>query len=196
MKKIAGKIAMVLILVMLASMFASCLSYWLMTGETLELGNVSGEGAIGLLFFPIIDVLLLPVALTVFAIRKGIESARNKRGQKWDGVDTFSAVVQSLPEAKYNSLMKKFDSLPESELDSLEQKFYSLPTAEIDSYSQTLKTFSVQEVSVMSAAINCLSQAQFNSIIKTFNSMPEEKLVYTMNKLQRVKSHLNQRIEQ
>jgi len=197
MKKIAGKIAILLILVIVASMFTSCLSWWLITGEPLNIGSVNGEGAILLIFLPVIDVVLFPIALTVFCVRKGIESARNKRGEKWDGVDTFSAVVQSLPDAKYNSLMKKFDSLPQAELNSLERKFYSLPTAEINSYSQTLKTFSVQEVSVMSVAINSLSQAQINSLIRTFNSMPEEKLVSIMNKLQRVKSlYLNQRIEQ
>lgn len=187
MKKISKTIAMILVLVMLASSFTGCLSWWLMTGEPLDIGNVSGEGLLLLIFLPVIDVILLPIALTVVIIRTGIEAARDNRGKKWDGIDTFSAAITSLPDSEFNSLMHTFDPLPDSELNSLAGKFYSLPEAEIDSYSQILKTFSQKEIAAMTSALNNLPEAKLTSLIETLNSMPEEKLISTMNKLQYAK---------
>jgi hypothetical protein len=191
MKKISKTIAMILVLVMVAGIFTGCLSWWLMTGEPLDM---SGWGAddpfvalFGLAFMLAADVVLLPIGLTVFIVRKSIEAARDNRGKQLDGIDTFSAVISSLPEAEYNSLMNAFDSLPESELDTLARRFYSLPESEIDSYSQTLKSFSTKEITDMTRALNSLSEAKFNSLMKTLNSMPEEKFISTMNRLQDVK---------
>jgi len=187
MKKIAGKMAMFLILVMLAGSFTSCLSWWLMTGEPLDLGNVSGEGVLLLIFLPVIDVILLPLALTVCIVRAGIEAARDNRGQRFDGVDTFSATVRSLPEAELDSLMQRFNSLPESEIDSLMQRFYSLPESEIDSFTETMNSFSEAEISAMVAALNHFSEKEIASSMETLSSMPKEELVSTMNDLQHVK---------
>jgi len=188
MKKISKTIAMILVLVMIASSLTGCLSWWLITEEPLDIsGFLNSEGLILLPLFPVIDVFLLPIGLTVFAIRKGIEAARDKRGQQMDGIDTFSAAISSLPEAEYNSLMNAFDSLPESELDTLARRFYSLPESEIDSYSQTLKSFSQKEITAMTQALKNLPEAKINSLIGTLNSIPEEKFISTMNNLQNVK---------
>jgi len=189
MKKISRIIAMILVLVMVATGFTSCLSWWLITGEQLDINFNSGSGKGGLLliFLPVIDVILLPIALTVVIVRKGIEHARDKRGERWDGIDTFSAAVRTLPNAELNSLMHKFDALPESEIDSLAYKFYALPESEIDAYSQTLSSFSEKEIAAMTAAVNCLPEAQLVFLMEALNSMPEEKLVSTMHKLQFVK---------
>jgi len=196
MKKISKTIAIILVLVMVAGSFTSCLSWWLMTGEPLDISGM-GNGVFLLIFLPVIDVVLLPVALTVFFVRKGIENARNDRGKRWDGIDTFSSVVMSLPRVEFNSLMHKFDFLPESELDSLAYKFYSLPESEIDSYSQTLNSFSEKEIAAMTSALNSLPEAKIISLMETLNSMPEEKLISTMNKLQLVKFRCQNRgIEQ
>ena len=186
---------MILVLVMIATSFTSCLSWWLITGEPLDinLSGGSGKGGLLLIFLPVIDVILLPIALTVFIVRKGIEIARDNRGKKWDGIDTFSGVVKILPESEFNSLMHKFDSLPESELDSLVYKFDSLPESEIDSYSQTLKTFSEKEIAAMASAVNYLPESEIISLMKVLNSMPEEKLVSTMHKLQFVKHRCQDR---
>ena len=104
MKKISRIIAMILVLVIVAASFTSCLSWWLITGEPLDLSHVNGKGALLLIFLPVVDVCLLPIALTVVIIRKSIEHARYKRGTKWDGIDTFSATVRSLPQTDFNSL--------------------------------------------------------------------------------------------
>jgi len=187
MKKISRTIAMILVLVMTASIFTGCLSWWLLTGEPLNIGDVNNEGAIFLIFLPVIDVVLFPIALTVYIVRAGAEAARDKRGKKLDGIDTFSAAISSLPETEFNSLMNTFDSLPESELDSLARRFYSLPESEITSYSQTLKSFSQKEIAAMTQALNNLPEAKIISLMETLNSMPEEKLISTMNRLQNIK---------
>jgi len=190
MKKISKTIALILVLVMVAGIFTGCLSWWLMTGEPLDLGGMNGEGALlALIFLPIIDVVLLPIAIPVFIIRTGIEIARDNRGKKLDGIDTFSAAISSLPKEEYNSLMNAFDSLPESELDTLARRFFSLPESEIDSYSQTLKSFSTKEITDMTQVINSLPEAKIISLMETLNSMPEEELISTMNRLQNVKFH-------
>jgi hypothetical protein len=197
MKKISKIIAMILVLVMVAGIFSGCLSWWLMTGEPLDISGFSGRETLGLLFLPFIDVILLPIALIVFIVRKGIEIARDKRGERLDGIDTFSGVVRSLPNVEFNSLMHKFDYLPESELDSLAYKFYSLPESEIDAYSQTLSSFSEKEIAVMTSALNSLPEAKIISLMEALNSMPEEKLISTMNKLQFVKfRYLDREMEQ
>jgi hypothetical protein len=187
MKKISRTIAIILVLVMVAGSLTSCLTYWLITGEPLDLKGSGEGGLLILLISPIVDIVVLPIALTVCIVKLGIEAARDSRGRKWDGIDTFSSVVRNLPET--NSLMHKFDFLPESELNSLAYKFYSLPESEIDSYSQTLSFFSEKEIAAMTQAINSLPEAKIISLMETLNSMPEEKLISTMNKLQFVKSH-------
>jgi len=197
MKKISRTIAMILVLVMTTSIFTGCLSWWLITGENnspFSFGNVKGLEALIIVpfmaaFYLAIDVIFLPIALTVFIVRKGIETARNNRGKLLEGIDTFSAAISSIPETEYNSLMNSFDSLPESELDSLVRRFYSLPESEIDSYSQTLKSFSQKEITAMTQALNSLPEAKIISLMETFNSMPEEKLISTMNRLRNVKFH-------
>jgi len=189
MKRFFRAIAVILVLVMVASAFTGCLSWYLMTGEWPDYGHVSGEGALAIIFVPVIDVLFLPVALIVFIVRESIKAARNNRGRKYDGIDTFSATVKVLPEAEYNSLMKKFDALPESEIDALADKFYSLPESEIDIYSQTLKSFSEKQIAAMTAALNHLPEEKLVSLIETLNSMSENKLITTMKDLQNIKYH-------
>ena len=189
MKKITRTTAMILALVMIAGIFTGCISWWLITGEPLNLGNVSGEGALLLIFLPIADVVVLPVALVIFIIRAGIQGARDNRGKKLDGIDTFAEVIRSLPEEEYISLMRTFDSLSDAELASLSRRFYSLSKAEIDSYEETLKSFSEMELVAIVSAFSNLSQAEVVSSMKTLNSMPEKRLVSIMNDLRRVRFH-------
>jgi len=194
MKKISKTIAMVLILVMLAGSFTCCISSMIIFGEipdSLNISNVSGEGALALLvlspFILIADIALIPVALVVVAVRAGIESARNERGNRYDSIDTFSAVIISLSEAELNSLMQAFDSLPEEELASLVQRFYSLPEEEFDSFTETVNSFSDKEFAAIVAAFNNLSEAEIISSLETLNSMPQEIFVAALDNLQHIK---------
>jgi len=186
MKKISRSIAMILIIVIAAGSLTGCLSWYVMTGEWPS-GSSSGYEVI---FYPLADVFMftvgLPITLTVFGIRKGMESAREKRGDKYDGVDTFSAHISSLPEKELDSLMLAFDSLPEEELASLTQRFDSLPEEEFDSFTRTVNSFSDREFTAIVAAFNNLSEAEVAASIETLNSMPEENFIAALDNLQHI----------
>jgi len=186
MKKISKKIAMILFLLVIVCSFTNCLSWFLMTGEFPDYSGVSGEGAIGLIFLPIVDIIVLPVALVVLCVRLGIESARDRRGDKYDDIDTFSAAVSSLPETEVDSLMLTFDSLPEAELASLIQRFDSLPSAEFDSFSETLNSFSDSELAAIVSAFNNLSESEIESSIETLNSMPDENFIAALDDVRHI----------
>jgi hypothetical protein len=188
MKKITRTVAVILVLVMLATSFTGCMSTWLMTGEMPNWGSGSGDGyeLIGYLFLFAVDVALLPIALIVCIVREGREAARRNRGDKIDGIDTFSAAAEALPKAELDSLMKKFYSMPSSELADLMKVFNSMPEAEIDSFAETLNSFSEKEFSVLVSAVNNLSPEQIASSIETLNSMPEESFISTMKDLQNI----------
>jgi len=186
MKRIARTIAMILILVMVASSFTSCLSWFLMTGEWPDYSGASGEGAWALIFLPVVDVLLLPVAIIVFAARKGAEAARNKRGEKYDGVDTFSTLIRSLPEEELAALMETFESMPEEELASLMQRFESLSEEELVSYAETVNSFSDREFTAILTAFNNLSEEDIAASMEKFNSMPEESFVAALDTMRHI----------
>jgi len=190
MKKTSKAIAIILILVMLASSFTGCISSMIMFGEvpsSLDFGNISGEGALGLLvlspFILAADLILIPVALVVLIVRTGIESARNERGKKYDDIDTFS-FISSLSEAEFDSFMRTFDSLPEAELASFMQRFNSLPEEEFDAFTETVNSFSDREFAAIVSAFNNLSKAEIVSSLETLNSMPQENLIASLDNLQ------------
>jgi len=177
MKKISRSTAVILVLVMVAGTFTGCF--------TASLGN---SGDLGLFLIALaLDIVTSPFQLIYFIATEVEKAARNDRGKRLDGIDTFSSVVKALPEAELNSLMRKFDSLPESELATLTENFYSLPESEIDSYLKAKNSFSEKEITAMIKAFNNLSDAEIVSTIKTFNSMPKEKLIAMLNDLQYIK---------
>jgi hypothetical protein len=178
MKKIARKIAMFLVLVMIASSLNGCFTTWAATGEFPDISYAGGgPGGIGLL---VLGILILPVDLVVAGVvliaKAGIQAARNKRGKLMEGIDTFSVPIRSLPVAELDSFMQTFDSLPE---------------AEIASYTETMNSFSEREISAIVEAINNLSEAEIVSSIKILNSMSEETLIATLNNLQYIQFRYN-----
>jgi len=182
MKKITKKIALVLVLVMIIN-FSGCLSWWLMTGEELDLSGYSGKDGLGLIFLPVIDIICLPVALIVFGIRMAIQAERDKRGDMLDNIDTFS-FISSLSDKDLFTLTEKLNSLPDGKLASLMQKFDSLSEAEIDSFIKTAHSFSETEMSAIMKMFYDLSDSAISSSIETLNSMPREKIITTLNNFQ------------
>lgn len=183
MKKSMGKIAMVLILVMLANSFSGCLTYHLFKGGGPGSDPISGMIVLGAIA---IDIVTLPIQAIVglgMLINQGI---RDSRGKKIDNIDTFSKAVKSLPEEELASLREAFDSLPEGELAAFTQRFYSLPEAELAAFTETLNSFSETEISAMVAAFNQLSETEIVSSIETLNAMPDETLIAALNNLQYV----------
>ena len=186
MKKNSKKIALFLLLVMVVSIFSGCLSWWLMTGEQLDLSGMSGgKDGLGLIFLPVIDVICLPVALIVFAIRMAIQAERDKRGDRLDGIDTFSAIA-SLSEKDLFFLKDKFHSLSEGEFDSLTQRFASLSETEIASFTKTAHSLSKEEIAAIMNEFYNFTEAEIASSVEMLNSMPEESLISTLNNFQYV----------
>ena len=170
MKKIFRTVAMVLVLVMIASSFTGCFTIYVWKDFRLF---DSQNGLIASLFYSIftipLDIITSPIQITVWAIQRIIEQERDERGKRLDGVDTFSS-ISSLPE-----------------LDSLTQRISSLPEEKIVPFTETFNSFSKEENLAMLKAFNNLSEEEIASSIKILNSMPEEKLISAVNKLQLVK---------
>jgi hypothetical protein len=166
MKKIAKKVAILLILVMIASSFTGCFSIWAVTGEP----PIGGNGYEIILYILVLPVDL-PVAGTILIVKAGIQAARNKRGKAMEGIDTFSA---------------HFGSLPETELDFLTQRISSLNEEEITPFTETVESFSEREISALAEAFSNLSEAEIASSIEALNSMSEESLITMLNNLQHI----------
>lgn len=168
MKKIMRKIAMILVLVMLASSFTGCFTMWaIQEAKNDPLMFLATVFPIPLA--PILDLITSPIQLTVFIVREAVKAEKNRRGKMMEGIDTFSAAVSSLPKAELNSLMQRYDSLPEEKL---------VP------FTETVNSFSEAENSAMVKAFNNLSEMEILSSMETLNSMSEEELIATLNNFQ------------
>lgn len=172
MKKILGKIAMILVIIMIANTFSGCATKFFFDSGY----KGTGEWYVDIFFFPIalaavlsFDIITSPIQITVWAIQKDMEQKRAERGGKLDGIDTFSAV---------NSL---------SERDSLTQRISSLPEEKIVPFTEMLNSFSKKENSAMLKAFNNLSEKEIASSIEALNSMSEEELIATLNTFQNVR---------
>jgi len=183
LKKITRKIALLLIIIILSNILAGCLSWWLMTGEPLDLSGFTGRDSVGLIFLPIIDIILLIPALIVFSIRMAIEAERNERGDRIDGIDTFSA-VSSLSEKNLVFLKEKFFFLPEGKLSSLMNRFDFLSEAQIAPFLKTAADFSETQFSAIMNEFFNYSDEEIASSIEMLNSMPQEFFITTLNNLQ------------
>jgi len=157
MKKIFWKITVILVIIMVANTFSGCITalWW---------DSSSGLATLcGLIITVPLDVIISPIEITVWAIKEYKEQKRFERGQRLDGIDTFSAI----------------NSLPG--IDSLTQKISSLPEEKIVPFTETFNSFSEKENSAMLKAFNNLSQEEIASSIETLNSMSEERLIATLN---------------
>ncbi|GBU29384.1 hypothetical protein R84B8_02948 [Treponema sp. R8-4-B8] len=161
MKKIAGKIAMILVIIIIANTFSGCLL-------TKYFSNADAFPIMYLFTIPL-DLITSPIQIIVLVTVWAIEEAREERGKKIDGIDTFSAV----------------NSLPE--FDSLTRRISSLPEEKIVPFTETMNSFSKEENSAMLKAFNNLSEEEIASSIKALNLMPNEKLISTLNGFQNIR---------
>jgi len=164
MKKNIRKVAVILVIIMLANIFTGCLSWYLMTGEQLKIRDVSYAAVL----LPFVDIAMLPIALVVFAVRLGVQAERNKRGDAFDHVDTFS-VSGSFSKAEINTLIQRYNSLPEDR---------------IHDFTNTVNSFSDKEILSIIEAYDNLSDRDIAVSIKVLNLVPDEILINTLNNLQ------------
>jgi hypothetical protein len=112
MKKIAGKIAMILILIMLASMFTSCFTRWSMELMGSDNGFLQFIGFI--CFLPCIGLDIV-TGLVQIALSDGSAF----RGAYADDAAFLTALLASLPETERASAQEQINSVPEPQLASV-----------------------------------------------------------------------------
>ena len=166
MKRIAGKIAMILVLVMLAGSFTGCFTMYAFKewDETMLL-------VFPLPLFPALDIVTAPIQLAILIVEIAQSQEMKSKAMEMDNIDTFSSDlnINSIPEADWFSLTEKINSLPE---------------AEISAFSKTVDSLSKTEISAITRAFNNLSEAEILSSMETLNSMPDEMLIAALNNSQ------------
>ena len=163
MKKFAGKIAVILIILMLAGSLTGCFTMW---------GVQEGGDAYWLIIFPVLpalDIVTSPIQLIIFIVELSRYQDLKDRAKKMDTVDSFSANISSIPETDLLSLKEKINSLPETE---------------ISVFSRKVNSFSETEISAIIEAFNNLSEAEIDSSMETLNSMSDEMLITAINNSQ------------
>jgi len=171
MKKIAGKIAMILILVMLANSFAGCTLFLPQMFAKSVLGEW-GYGALGLL----IDCLIL--ALLIMSGRSA--EAPNEAET---GIYLAGAADNQLPD--YYSAREKLNSLPETERASLMEKINSLPEAKRAALIKAVNSLPGSEISASIERVNAVPDTKFASTVREFSSLSETDLNIVIDELRK-----------
>jgi len=165
MKKIAGKIAMILILVMLVNAYSSCTLMNAMTGSHPRWVWITGL---------IIDLTLLVAA--------GIVALIGNNDTTDQGV-YLAGLSDSSFEAESAILKKTFASLPEAEITALTQTIISLPEKEYSSLTQTVNSISKAEITASMKRLNAAPEAELVASIQRINSMSKEERAELVEKI-------------
>jgi len=177
MKKIAGKIAMVLILVILISSFTGCLSYW---------GR--GHAPLKRVLYAVVDILFLPVSLICLLVYVII----TQEGE----TQSYLASLDNNVLMEYYSLYEKMYSLPGAEFTSITQTLSSIPETERDYTLKTINSLSETTLVSLVKAYKALPESDIISSIERIKSLPETELIsllQTFNSL--TEAELNSLIE-
>jgi len=142
MKKIAGKIAIILILVILVNCFTSCRTDAILPG-------LLGLGIVCL-------VIYLYSLFPIFGYNSTDTGERMAISDQ-DEESAFMGVLCSLPESELFSLKEKIDSLPEAEITAQVHGFNSMPEKEI--ISSIKKINSIPEKQLVSL-VNVLQHVE------------------------------------
>jgi len=177
MKKISGKIAILLILLILISSFTGCLSYW---------GR--GQTTLKRVIYAVVDILFLPVSLICLLVYIII----TQEGE----TQSYLANLDNNVLMECYSLYEKMYSLPEAELASLTRTLNSIPETERNYTIKTINSLSETTLVSLVAAYKALPESDIISSIERIKSLPETELVsllQTFNSL--TEAELNSLIE-
>ena len=161
MKKVSRSIAMVLILVMLACSFTSCLSYVYRSSSTPQR-----------VVFAIVDIFTLPISLVALLIYLIITDAS---GEMESQIYLANADYNIFTD--YYFLMEKIYSLPETELASLKQTLNSIPETERISSIERLISLSETDRFSLVSAYNSLPETEIISSVERLSSLSETEIV-------------------
>ena len=162
MKKIAGKIAMILILVMLANSFASC---------TILIPVVTKDSS---------DVMLGMVADLLVAIAIALLIALVEAPNE---TEIYLASAEHSPLTDYYSVMDIINSLPETERVALMEKLNSLPAKKLAYLISTVTSLPQTEITASIERLNALSETELSSVVRDFNALSETGLDVLADKL-------------
>jgi hypothetical protein len=188
MKKIAGKIAMILILLMLANSFSGCTFIGYMISE---LGDGSTWWIIGGLLLDLIAVIVYFGIMTGWD--GGNTSGKTDTGIYLAGADhdpliqyySVMEILNSLPEMERIAVMEGINSLSETKRFSLVKTVSSLPETEIAASIKRLNALSETELVSVVQGFNALSEAELDALVEEINSRTEtENIVSLKNDLQ------------
>ncbi|MDR1868823.1 MAG: hypothetical protein LBQ82_02430 [Treponema sp.] len=155
MKNFLRTIAMLLVLVMLASSFTSCLTY-----------------TRGLSLLTIVDIIFLPISLIALLIYVIINDASSEMETQM-----YLTGAEGGIHTDFYYLMDKVYSLSDEELTALRQIVSSIPEAERISSIQKLNSLTETKRASLVNAYNSLSKTEFASSIEKMNSLSEAQLV-------------------
>jgi hypothetical protein len=183
MKRFCRVIAMVLVFVMLACSFTSCLSYVYRSSSTPK--RVA---------FAVVDIVTLPVSLIALLIYVLISEAPSETefqtylaSLENNTSSEYLALmnkIYSLPEADFASLKQILDSLPETEHNALKARIYSLSEAERVSLVNAYIALPETEIISSIERINSLSETDRVSLLQDFESLSEVEIATLIEELE------------
>jgi hypothetical protein len=148
MKKIAGKIAMLLILVILISSFTGCLSYW---GRS--------HAPIKRVLYAVVDIITLPISLLCLLVYIIVTQETETQ--------SYLANLDNNAFMECYSLYEKMRSLPEAELASLTQTLNSISETERNYTIKIINSLPESTLVSMAAAYKSLPESDIiASIVK------------------------------
>ena len=173
---------MVLILVMLACSFTSCLSY------------VNRSSSVPMrVVFAIVDIMFLPISLLALLIYVIITDTSNEMDSQiylahadYNNLTEYYSLVDkiySLPDEEFASLQQIVNSLPETERVSSIERITSLSETERVSLVSAYNSLPETEVLASIERINALSDTERVSLLQEFNGLSEEELASLIEQL-------------
>jgi len=171
MKKISGKIAMILILVLLAGMFTSCFTAWAIDVVV----NRRPEAIIAILLFPLwpaLDIILWPFELAWWLQGGG-------RGVYEDDGAFITALIDSLPETERASALEKVNSVPEGQFAAMVKVMRALselPQADRVLLIESIRSLPEEEQAFLRETANSLTDVDIAALADEFSSIPAEEM--------------------
>jgi len=179
MKKIAGKIAMFLILVMLANTFTGCFTPWAIE-KIKDVKDGQALAAFALLIFPL--CLFLDIFVLISWIGGGKRSAD---APEVDG-EFVLATIAALPETERAAAMEKINSMSEQQFDSavkVIRAFCALPQNDRVLLAEALRSLPETEQAFLTETANSLTDEERAALTDEFSSIPPEEMTRQMKVL-------------
>ena len=177
MKKIAGKIAMILVLVMLANTFASCFTQW--TIDLIKSGNEFLAVVGILLFLPclVLDLITLP--------------AQPKRSVYASDGEFLTEILAALPETERASAQEKINSLSEQQLASVVKAIralYALPQADRVLLADAARSLPETEQAFLKETASSLTDGEIAALADEISLIPAADMAAQINVLREAPS--------